>query len=286
MWFRRRRPGYGSHVIETAGDPLVRSLGLAGAPNARDLGGLIGHRGARIRSGRLIRSPGLGYLTAEDTACLAGIGVKTVLDLRYEGEVRHAPPDRLPDGIRVTHLPIFDPAFPVFTVVGQLLQGEGETEYADILAQGTPAAMTAIYRWFVADPLACQHFGASLRHIADAATAPVLFHCSAGKDRTGWLTLIVLTALGVQEADIRRDYLDTNTHGAAVVERILAAMLARRPDLDRDVVRPLFEARTEFLDAALDEVSQRYGTFDAYLREGLGITRDERDALRANLLER
>lgn len=267
-----------------AGATALRSLGLSGAPNARDLGGLPTVDGRRVKTGVLFRGPGLGYLSDQDAAVLHGLGLRTVLDLRYGPEAAHTPADRLVDGVTVVGLPIYDPAFPVFTVVGQLLQGEGDAAYADVLAQGTPAAMAAIYRWFVSDPVASAQFAAAVRRIAAPGTRPALFHCSAGKDRTGWLTVVVLTAVGVAPDLIRRDYLDTNVHSAPVVERILAAMVGKRPDLDLAVVRPLFEARPEFLDAALDEVNRRYGSMAAYLSGGLGLTAAERDGLRAALL--
>lgn len=263
---------------------VLPSLGWQGAPNTRDLGGLATNDGRTVRPGLLFRGSGLGHLTDDDAAALAGLGLRTVLDLRYGPEAAHAPADRLPADLEVVELPIYDPSFPVFMMVGQLLQGEGDAAYADVLTQGTPAVMAAIYRWFVADPVASAQFAAAARRLAAPETLPALFHCSAGKDRTGWLAVIVLSALGVRSEQIRRDYRDTNAHSAPVVERILATMLARRPDVDLAVVRPLFEARDEFLDAAYAEVHQRYGSMAAYLGDGLGLTEQELVGLRAALL--
>jgi protein-tyrosine phosphatase len=263
---------------------------LAGAPNARDLGGLVTADRRRVRRGMLIRAGALGRLTDDDVPVLAGLGLTCLVDLRHESEILAAPPSRLPNpGPRVIHLPVFDPDHPAFTAIsgylGAAWQGRDLNGYAGLLAEGTPAAMTEIYRWFVAGPAARASFAAAVHALADPANLPALFHCSVGKDRTGWLAVIVLTALGVDEAEIRRDYLRTNEFTARAHRALLDRLVARRPDIDVDAVRPMLEAREEYLDAAYDEVARRYGSFEAYLRDGLGVDDGVLRALRDNLLE-
>ncbi|WBB75429.1 tyrosine-protein phosphatase [Micromonospora sp. WMMD1128] len=262
-----------------------RNWELVGAPNARDLGGLPTTDGRRVRAGRLVRAAALGRLTDDDLPVLGKLAPACVVDLRAAEEQAVAPPDRLVGEPRVVHLPVYDAAHPVFTYVSAVLQGHDLDAYADLARDGMPGAMTAIYRWFVSGEPARAGFGAAVRLAADDANLPLLFHCSAGKDRTGWLSVVLLTALGVSEPAIRADYLRHNELTESLREVLLAAMTKRRPDLDPAAARPLLEVRPEYLDAAYDEVRQGYGSFEAYLGDGLGVTDEVRAALRERVLE-
>lgn len=264
----------------------MRELGLAGAPNARDLGGLVAGDGRRVRPGLMFRASALGRLTDPDVDRLAALGLRTVIDLRGEREAAQAPPDRLPHPPpRVSVLPIFDPRHPVFTYVSAVLLGrDGTGRYATLAREGTPDAMADIYRWFVSGEVAQARFGQAVRLLADPGRLPALVHCSVGKDRTGWLAVIVLTALGVDPVVVEADYLTTNELSAGLTEAVLARMRQRRPELDEDSIRPVFEARREYLTAAYAEVDRVYGTFDNYLRHGLGLDDEVLAAVRDNLL--
>jgi protein-tyrosine phosphatase len=258
---------------------------LTGAPNARDLGGLPAVDGRRIRPGLLIRSSALGRLVDDDLPVLRQLGIACLVDLRAPSEIEVAPPDRLAGGPHVELLPIYDPEHPVFTYVAAVMLGHDLGAYEALAREGTAGAMAAIYRWFVTDPGARAGFAAAVRLAARPDRLPLLFHCSAGKDRTGWLAVILLTSLGVDAATIRADYLRTNEATADVQESILGAMTVRRPGLDVDAIRPVLEVRPEYLDAAYAEVDRVYGGFDGYLGAGLGLDGAEIAALRDNLLE-
>ncbi|PZF98923.1 tyrosine-protein phosphatase [Micromonospora deserti] len=264
---------------------MGRDWELVGAPNARDLGGLIGAEGRRVRPGRLVRTPALGRLIDEDLPVLAKLGPACVVDLRDHSEQAVAPPDRLPGEPRVVHLPVHDAEHPVFTYVSAMLLGHDLGAYTELARQGTPAAMAAIYRWFVTGKSARRGFAATVRLAAGPENLPLLYHCSAGKDRTGWLTVVLLHALGVDEAAIRADYLANNALTESLREVILEAMRQRQPELDVAAVRPVLEVREEYLDAAYGEVERVHGSFGAYLRDGLGIGDEVIVALRAHLLE-
>ncbi|MEV4540900.1 tyrosine-protein phosphatase [Micromonospora echinaurantiaca] len=262
-----------------------RDWALVGAPNARDLGGMVGADGRRVRPGVLIRTPALGRLTDEDLPVLAKLGPACVIDLRDHSEQAVAPPDRLPGEPRVLHLPVHDAEHPVFTYVSAVLLGHDLAAYAELARQGTPAAMAAIYRWFVSGAVARARFAEAVRAAARPENLPLLYHCSAGKDRTGWLTVVLLHALGVDEAVIRAEYLANNPLTASLREVILEAMRQRQPALDEAAVRPVLEVRPEYLDAAYGEVRRVHGSFGAYLRDGLGLTDEVIESLRAHLLE-
>ncbi|MEV4198756.1 tyrosine-protein phosphatase [Micromonospora globbae] len=269
-------------VEEPAGG---REWALVGAPNARDLGGLVGADGRRVRTGRLIRTPALGRLTDDDLTVLGKLAPACVIDLRDASEIAVAPADRLVGEPRTVHLPVHDPEHPVFTYVSAVLLGHDLTAYAELARQGTPAAMAAIYRWFVTGESARAGFAEAVRLAARPENLPLVYHCSAGKDRTGWLTVILLTALGVDEEAIRAEYLRNNALTESLRAVLLEAMRRRQPELDVEAVLPVLEVRPEYLDAAYDEVRRVHGSVEAYLRDGLGLTDEVIAALRAQLLE-
>jgi len=256
---------------------LGRDLGLAGLPNARDLGGYTTADGRDIRYGRLLRADAPIRATDEDLVILNGLGATRMIDMRGEGEIERfglaewdVPRVHLPIGGDVTSI-----------ILERLAAPDG----ASLTTEGTERLMIDMYREFVADDVSRGQFAAALRLIAAADGVPLLFHCTAGKDRTGWLAAIVLTALGVDRATVVADYLLTNDRfttgrGAAGRARLLEAMSGVVPDIG--VLMPLLEARSSYLDAAFDEVEMRYGTFEAFLRDGLDA---DVDGLRTNLLD-
>ena len=145
--------------------------------------------------------------------------------------------------------------------------------------------MTGLYRWFVTDPVARERFAALLRLLADPDGVPLLFHCSAGKDRTGWAAALVLTALGVDRETVLADYLLTNERSAVVVERVLEDFGSRGLMREPELLLPVFRADRGYLDAAFAEVEAGWAGFDAFWREGLGLDEEVLAGLRANLLD-
>ena len=143
--------------------------------------------------------------------------------------------------------------------------------------------MVALYRWFVASPLARDSFARVLRLVATAESLPLLFHCTAGKDRTGWLAAVLLHALGVDRDPIRADYLRTNELNAAGNAYLLSQVGSHLAD--PTMLAPLLEARAEYLGAGFAQADESYGGLDGYLRDGLGLDEPVLAALRENLLE-
>jgi protein-tyrosine phosphatase len=265
---------------------MERTLGLVGAPNARDLGGLPTADGRRVRTGVLYRSSALGRLADQDVAALGRLRLSCVVDLRDSSEIQVAPADRLPTGPgqAVRHIPLFDPQHPVFTYLSAVLLGHRGTGYEGLRAQGTPAAMLHVYRWFVADAGARATIAAAVRVILAAGGAPVLFHCSAGKDRTGWLSAVLLETVGVPRDVVVEDYLSTNDYARSGTTAVMNAMRARGMAVDPAELLPVFEAREEYLAAAYGEVAERFGDLAGYVRDGLGLTGEELDTLRRLLV--
>ena len=118
------------------------------------------------------------------------------------------------------------------------------------------------------------------KRLADRTAGNVLYHCTAGKDRTGWASAAILTALGVPHEMILQDYLLSNVYNAASNE----TTLARVPASIRPGYRAVLEVRESYLRSGFDEVAARYGGFDGYLRTGFGLSSGDLRALRARLL--
>jgi protein-tyrosine phosphatase len=269
--------------------PAGATLGLAKATNARDLGGYRTTDGRLVRHGLLFRSNTLHRLSDEDVAILGQLKLGCVIDFRHDLEKQRVGPDRLPEPApgRVVALPVFEDGHEVFVSVSAAMGGHSDIGLADQLREddstgGSAGAMRRLYRWFVASRLGQETFGEALRLVATPDALPLLYHCSAGKDRTGWLSAIILAALGVDRATIELDYLRTNELNATGNAYLLSVVSAQMPDTSAMV--PMLEARTEYLDAAFDEVTQRFGDLDTYLRDGLRLTDSDRDTMRETLL--
>ncbi|MFI9269731.1 tyrosine-protein phosphatase [Kitasatospora sp. NPDC052896] len=292
-----------------AAELAARSLGLAGAVNARDLGGYRTADGRVLRGGVALRSDGLNRLTEADLELLLGLGLRHVVDLRSLDEVREAGPDRVPglpvadvsavelsaepvrldspdpDGITLHHLPIFAADFDIYVALRDALADRDPVRQHQLLGDGKAAAiMTGLYRWFVTDPVARERFAAVLRLLAAPDGPPVLFHCTAGKDRTGWTAALLLTALGVDREAVIEDYLLTNIRSAAIIERIVDSFGTRGLMSDPSLLLPLFRADLAYLDAAFAEVEAGWPSFDAFWQAGLGLDDTVLSGLRKNLL--
>ena len=261
------------------------SFRLMNATNARDMGGLVVGGGRQIRPGVLFRANALHRLSDDDVLALGAVGLKCLVDFRHADEIAITGEDRLPTPPpgRLTSLPLFDPEHDVFTTVSAVLAGRaGEESLVALRNGGGEAAMRELYRWFVTSRMARDGFAAALRLIATPEALPLLFHCTAGKDRTGWLAATVLSALGADRDVIGEDYLRTNELNATGTAYVLAAAADRITE--PTLLLPLLEARAIYLDDAFAEADRSYGGMDGYLRSGLGLDGAILDALHANLL--
>jgi protein-tyrosine phosphatase len=245
-------------------DSPIRRLDLAGASNFRDLGGYPGRDGRALRWRRIFRSNHLGHLTEADIGVLRGLGLKSAFDFRG-AEERVAAPCRIEE-IAVHSLPV-EP-----TVVAALRArraASGTLSSADALE-----VMGESYRGYVRDNTAS--FRALFAHLLEDR-APLVIHCTAGKDRTGFACALILHALGVADDVIAEDYLLTNSF----YRRDPAAS----PDLPADVSQVLGSVDASFLAAAFDAICADYGDLEGYFRDGLGLGTRERAALETYYLE-
>lgn len=243
------------------------TIELSGASNFRDLGGYAAEGGRTVRRMRLLRSDHLAHLEPQDLSVLAerlGHGVR-VLDLRGVAE-RESAACAIPTA--TVH------SLPIEPTIVQKLTDLLEAGHR-ITASDTVALMQETYRNFVR--VNTPRFASLFGHVLQAHEAPLVFHCTAGKDRTGFAAALILRSLGVSADDVMRDYLLTN-------ER-LKMPEASRHGLTPEVGAVLWRVQPEFLQAAFDAVRADYGGLEGYLREGLGLREPERERLRELYLE-
>ena len=242
--------------------------------NFRDVAGVDGYaaEGGRMRRGLLFRS---SVLDAEsiDPARLAEARLADVFDLRMTAEVTPKP-DVVPDGARYVRL----------NVIGDDVELGALDPRTLTDAARAKELLTDVYRMFVTEENARAQFAALVRAVADEERAQ-LFHCNAGKDRTGWAAAIVQRILGVSSDDVMADYLLTNTYSADVIDKIAAGAAAERGEGIGEAARVLAGVFPEALVAAFDEADARYGGFDEYVRAGLGIDDVLIARLRAKLVD-
>lgn len=252
---------------------------LEGIVNLRDVGGQSTRDGRRVRTGVLYRSGQLDQ--TGDLAELAELGLHVVFDLRGVDELEVAP-DRVPDGVEVVHLDV--------------LSGSREriaTHLTDLFKD--PEAVTGILRSGAVE----EHYRATYRNLVllDSARQAyarlftelaerdgiALFHCTAGKDRTGWAAATLLSLLGVDDDTITADYL----RSSEPVVASFSAVFQRFADIggDPEVLVPVFAVSESYLEAARDAVRTEHGSVEAYVRDGLGLDDEVVVALRERLLD-
>ena len=256
--------------MPTASDneaPLPRVVALEGCSNLRDLGGYRANDGRSVRFGRVFRSASLAGLTDADLTAFAATGIRTVCDLRGENEAARAP-SRLPaaGAPEVVRLPI-EPR--VGASLRDLLAREEAT------GEDVHDLLRTAYAAYATDHL--PRYRALFDLLLREERLPLLFHCSAGKDRTGFGAALLLTALGVPRQTVIADYLATN--------RIWKRERALPPDTPDDVREALLSAHRPLIERALDRAVAGNGGLAALLENGLGLDPPRLARLRATLLE-
>jgi len=254
-----------------------RNIGIASIPNLRDLGGYSTTDGAVVASGLVYRANQLSGISPEDMAQLGALGLKTAYDLRT-AEEREKRPDELPAGVEYVWLDVLaDSPQAGPAQLEKLMQNPAEANAA--LGGGrVEAKFQQSYREFVSLPSAKAEFSKLFRGIADRQRLPAVFHCTTGKDRTGWAAASLLTLLGVPQDQVYADYLRSNDYILPAYQQVIDGFVAAGGDAE--IPRAILGVKKEYLDAAFEEMRMQYGSIENYFAEGLGINAAEQEALR------
>jgi protein tyrosine/serine phosphatase len=253
---------------------------LTTAENFRDIAGISATYGgtgfANLTSNFGVMRTGIFYrsnvlnLSSADWTTLSSLHIGRDIDLRTPGEIA-ATPDVVPAGAIYTNVNIFGTANAPAIYPSPLT-------IASALSAGQSG-----YRTFVTDPVLRAGFRTVLLTLAHD-TGPDLFHCSLGKDRTGWVAVMLESIAGVSPATIMNDYLASNTYLAGIIRSETARIVAAVPALSGVDLTPLIGVDSSYLQAALDQMIASYGSLYGYLTQGLGLTLEDIYVLRAKMV--
>jgi protein-tyrosine phosphatase len=256
-----------------------RQIKLEGQDNFRDLGGYRTTDGHTVKWGLIYRAGQLSKLTDSDISKLKELKIRTVVDFRGTSEVERGK-DRLPEGVRSVGLPIDINSLP-----------KPEESSSGSSANGADNGMLRATRSIML--FKTDVYSAFIRELSDPQNRPLLFHCTAGKDRTGVGGAILLTLLGVPWETVKEDYLLSNYYRKEQNEKDLKTLrdsLAQKQGVppekvDMSSYEAAYYVRPEYIEAARQDVINKYGSMEAFFKKELGVTDELIKRLRSELLE-
>lgn len=256
----------------------MSALGLEKRRNARDFGGLTNKAGRTIRPNLFLRTGKLDDLSEEEITLLSDVcSLKRILDLRMEMETQSKPDSEVP-GAQWIPMRIINES-----VAGITREDRVEDEVRRLA--GTPY-MPHFYAMLVENEHCIRMLGETLRLIMQPVEGATLWHCSEGKDRCGLVSALFLYLLDVEESVIMEDYLRTNEVSIPRAQALKDHVLALGADEETaDKIFWSYQAREDYLQAAIDSICRRFGSVEVFLRDGLGISDAEKQAFQDRVLE-
>ena len=257
--------------------------------NARDLGGIKSKYGV-VKYDKLLRSGHLGVATDDDCKILTGKHcLRRIIDLRTATEIANNP-DVSIDGVDWINVSIS--AATTFGITYEKLDGATIAKMIDagiarMIARGETSSehMRILYKNFVLSDYSHHGYGKFLKLLAnEPIEGATLWHCSAGKDRVGTCTALLLHCLGVSRDEIMRDYLLTNEMNKAHSESILNKVRPYVSDEVYELEKTMVLVDESYLESYWFEIEKRFGTVDAFIAH-CGVTDEDIEKLRKNYLE-
>jgi protein-tyrosine phosphatase len=244
--------------------------------NFRDLGGYRTSSGGIVARNRIFRSSQLSGLPAGTVQALEGLRIRRVYDFRTAQE-RVRFPDVYLDGASQVWLNVLSDDSDSLAATLQLLLQDPPKANLQLTPERIQGLYQGIYENLVVLPSAIAAYGTFFSSLLECSEAPAVFHCTAGKDRTGWAAALLLALLGVSPEDILADYLASNEQLRLGFTTVIEAFVDAGGK--RSVVENLLLVRREYLDAAFTTLTQRYGTVSEYFSQALGFSRPDQAAL-------
>lgn len=251
---------------------MPKHLAVRHAENMRELGGYKTKDGRRIAHQKLIRSAGINHIDAQDKHYLSKYGIKKVVDFRSIEERDSQPDQEIPEAKNIF--------LPIFPIEETKTASASPRKMMRRMQNGEDAhqQMVEVYKHFVTD----DHVRGQYRKFFDlvlensSEKESLLFHCTAGKDRTGFAAILLLSSLDVNQTTITKDYLATNRYlKKAVEEMYQKAEKAGVPADSLNGIEDMMKAKKEYLQTSFKLIKEQYGTINNFIRDGIGVTKQE-----------
>ena len=261
-----------------------RHISLEGQSNFRDIGGYQTIDGRTVKWGEVYRTGELPRLTDEDVAILKNLDLQMVHNFLLEEEIAQRGQDRLPSSTQLVENPIKTSADDLVLAV---LEARKTGDFSVV----PPDLNKEVHRVLAREGR--EEYAAMIRALSDPDNRPFAFHCSHGVHRTGTATAILLSALGVPWETVREDYLLSNTYRAEENDKRIEQLTAEAAktlgvppgEVDTTNMVAFYILQGDYIDGTLEVILQEYGSMENYLQQGLGLSSEELDVLRQQLLE-
>ncbi len=265
---------------------IIKGIKQKGLRNARDLSEIPSSFGM-IKPKRIIRSSRLDKMKADKrNSFLEKYDVKTIIDLRTNVEVLEGNGINYGPNIKYYHIPILDHAFWGIThekKMSKVMKRESKSLSKDF---DTTKYMVSMYENMLYNEYSISKIKEVFEIFINNENGTILFHCSAGKDRTGVLALLILTILGACEDDIVNDYIISNKFniGYNLKRKIGLQILLPGPNKFKALLIAMMTAKKEYIMGLIDSVKNKYGSVINYIKQVLLITDEKIDILRNKFL--
>ena len=263
----------------------AKAIYLEHVNNIRDLGDMPCSFGMQIKEGKLMRSGNLSLATQKDIAFLRE-KLSLIIDLRTEPE-RMESPNPFIEGVEESWIPILE------DIQVGISKDQDSNQAAISMELEEPdmalELMKSAYREFVASEYCRRQYARFLRSLLTERNGAILWHCTAGKDRTGTCAALLETILGVSEENILEDYTSSRLYLKGEIEQYKQALRSQKGSLseaESTSVEYIYGVEEGYLLTFIGEAEERYGSLHGFIREGLGITKEEEETLRSLYLEK
>ncbi|RED37386.1 tyrosine-protein phosphatase [Paenibacillus sp. VMFN-D1] len=268
---------------------MNRIIPFQGTRNFRDMGGYKTVDGRKVKRGLFFRSDELTSLSEQDLTVFRALNIKTIFDYRDEREARHKPDPLIPGIINVRHSAVPEVQATQINLAGRMDKHERSSHYiVDLINSG-------FFKQFRAEDLLLELYSRlainnpAYKRLIDLIRLPdrlgLLHHCTAGKDRTGVGSAIILLALGVPEATIMEDYLLTNEIMKVYNAEQLRLLSDQVSEVELRNVEQMLGVKEVFMEAVFRSIKDNYGSIEVYLNEEFGLGQEEREILQKMCLE-
>lgn len=256
-----------------------RLLNFEGIANFRDLGGYATADGKQVRWGKLYRSGTFAQASRADLQNLPKLGLQTFIDFRSSAE-QEEEANRLPEppGFQVVNIPILDDGNKA--LVGEVMQRIESGDFDDF---DPSQAMLQANRQFASD--FTPQISEFVHTVLAADGNPVVWHCSAGKDRTGFAAAVLLRILGVPQQTVMQDYMASLEPALASRQNQIRMLRLFKGEQVAEKLQVMMGVEEAWLEAAFEQVDATWGSFDNYLHEGLQLSDKDIARLRDTLLQ-